>query len=65
MPKMRSNSAARKRFKATGTGKILHKRAFTGHFRRKKSGSHKRRLAQDGIVGSANARAVQKLVPYL
>jgi len=64
MPKMRTNSSAKKRFRVTGSGKVVHKRAFTGHFRTKKSGSRKRRLSVGGDVGSPDARRVLKMVPY-
>jgi len=65
MPKMKTNSRAKKTFKATGTGKLTHRRANNGHFRRKKSSGRKRRLAQAGSVAPADSVNVRKMVPHL
>lgn len=50
MPKMKTLSGAKKRFKLTGTGKIKRKHAFHSHILTKKSNSRKRRLVKTGLV---------------
>jgi large subunit ribosomal protein L35 len=54
MPKMKTNSSAKKRFKVTGTGKIKHAKAFKNHILTKKSTKRKRNLAHDGVVSDAD-----------
>ena len=44
MPKMKTNSSARKRFRVTRRGKILHRKATGNHMLTKKSGSRRRRI---------------------
>lgn len=65
MPKMKTNRGAAKRFKATGTGKIKRSKAYTSHILTKKSTKRKRNLRQSGLVDSANAKAIRKILPYL
>jgi large subunit ribosomal protein L35 len=50
MPKMKTKSSAKKRFKVTGTGKIKRKHAFKSHILTKKSKKRKLRLTPDGLV---------------
>jgi len=50
MPKVKTNSAAKKRFRFTGTGKIKRKRAFKNHILTKKAKKRKRHLAHAGLV---------------
>ncbi|MEX2584790.1 MAG: 50S ribosomal protein L35 [Balneolaceae bacterium] len=64
MPKMKSNSGAKKRFKVTGTGKIKRKKAFKRHILTKKSSKRKRQLGQDAYVDAADMKAVKSLLPY-
>lgn len=54
MPKMKTNSGAKKRFKLTGTGKIKRKHAFHSHILTKKSTKRKRNLAQTTLVDVTN-----------
>lgn len=65
MPKMKTNRGAAKRFKATGTGKIKRGKAYTSHILTKKSTKRKRNLRQSGLVDSANAKAIKKILPYM
>ena len=65
MPKMKTNRGAAKRFKATGSGKIKRNKAFTSHILTKKSTKRKRNLRQSGLVDSANAKAIRKILPYM
>ena len=62
MPKVKTNSSAKKRFKVTGTGKITHQRSFKRHILTKKSKRRKRGLRQDGIVHKANMNFVKFLL---
>jgi large subunit ribosomal protein L35 len=54
MPKMKTRSSAKKRFKVTGTGKIKRKHAFKSHILTKKSTKQKRRLTHSGLVHKAD-----------
>lgn len=65
MPKLKSNRAAAKRFKATGTGKVVRARAFKSHILTKKSPKRTRRLRQDVVVDSANMKHLRRMLPYL
>ncbi|MDZ7346461.1 MAG: 50S ribosomal protein L35, partial [candidate division KSB1 bacterium] len=49
MPKMKTNRAAMKRFRFTGTGKIRRSRAFASHILTKKNAKRKRRLRQNTL----------------
>jgi len=62
MPKMKTNSGAKKRFRLTGTGKIKRKHAFKNHILTKKSTKRKRRLAHYGLVSTADAPRVERLL---
>ncbi len=65
MPKMKTNRGAAKRFKATGTGKVVRNKAYSSHILTKKSTKRKRNLRKAGLVDSTNLKQVAKLVPYL
>jgi len=65
MPKMKTNRAAAKRFKVTGTGKIMRARANKSHILTKKSPKRKRRLRQTTVVDAINVKALRKMLPYL
>ncbi len=65
MPKMKTNRGAAKRFKKTGTGKIKRHKAYTSHILTKKSTKQKRGLRKSGLVDSANAKAIRKILPYM
>lgn len=62
MPKVKTNSSAKKRFKVTGTGKITFQRAYKRHILTKKSTKRKRNLRKAGIVTSANKDYVMRLL---
>lgn len=65
MPKMKSSSTAKKRFKSTGSGKIRRRKAYLRHILTSKSRKQKRRLGRSAIVDSANDKAIRRLLPYL
>ena len=62
MPKVKTNSSAKKRFKVTGTGKITHQKSFKRHILTKKSTKRKRALRKDGLVSDANMNFVKRLL---
>jgi large subunit ribosomal protein L35 len=62
MPKMKSNSGAKKRFKTTGSGKIKRKKAFKRHILTKKSSKTKRQLGQSTLVSPADVAKVKQLI---
>ncbi len=63
MPKMKTHRGAAKRFKKTGGGKFKRFRAFASHKLGKKSSNRKRRLRQSTLVGAADHKRVEKLLP--
>ena len=65
MPKIKTNRAAAKRFKTTGSGKIARNKAYSSHILTKKTRKRKRRLRQASIMESTEARRVQQMLPYL
>ena len=62
MPKLKSNRAARKRFRRTATGKIRRSHAFKSHILTKKTTKRKRNLRKSGLVHPANARRIGRLI---
>lgn len=64
MPKMKTISGAKKRFKLTGTGKIKRKKAFTSHILTKKSPKRKRNLRIATLVAKVDEPRMRKLIPY-
>ena len=65
MPKLKTKSGAKKRFKVTGTGKVKRKKAFKNHILTKKETKQKRRLAHAGIVKKADMPNVRLMLPHL
>jgi large subunit ribosomal protein L35 len=62
MPKMKTHSGAKKRFKVTGTGKVRGRHPFTSHILEKKSPKHKRHLGQPAAISDHDAPRVKKLL---
>ena len=62
MPKVKTNTKTKKRFKVTGTGKIMHQKAFKRHILTKKSKKRKRNMRKDGQVADANLHFVKRLL---
>ena len=65
MPKIKTNRAAAKRFKVTGTGKLKRNKAYKSHILTKKSTKRKRNLRQATITDAANVKNMKKVLPYL
>lgn len=62
MPKMKTNSGAKKRFSLTGSGKIKRKHAFKSHILTKKSTKRKRNLGYFGTVDKADEKNAKLLL---
>lgn len=62
MPKLKTHSSAKKRFKVTGTGKIKRFQANTGHLGRKKTKKRKLRLRDSVLVHKSEVKRVKKLL---
>ncbi len=62
MPKMRTNRAAAKRFRRTGTGKIRRHKSFASHMLTKKSRDRKRKLAKAGLVAAVDVKRVSRMI---
>lgn len=60
MPKMKTKSSAKKRFKVTGTGKLKRKHAFKSHILTKKSKKRKLRLTHSGLVHKADESNIRQ-----
>ena len=64
MPKLKTKSSAKKRFKLTASGKIKRKHAFKSHILTKKDAKRKMRLGQGALVDATNVKAVRRMMPY-
>ena len=62
MPKMKTNRGAAKRFKKTGTGKLVHARAGNSHLATRKSSNRKRRLRKSTTISSAMSSRNKKML---
>ena len=60
MPKMKTKSSAKKRFKLTGSGKIKRKHAFKSHILTKKSNKRKLRLTQSTLVHTSDENSIKE-----
>lgn len=65
MPKMKSNRGAAKRFKVTGSGKVMRRKAFASHILTKKTTKRKRGMRLPGEVDATNVKAVKRMLPYM
>ena len=64
MPKLKTNKAAKKRFKVTKNGKVLRKQAGVRHILTKKSAKRKRNLSKTTLLSENEADRVRHLLPY-
>ena len=62
MPKKKSHSATKKRFKLTGTGKLLRRPAMQSHLLEKKSAKRRRGFRRKEEVASSDTREIKKLL---
>ena len=64
MPKLKTHKGAAKRFKKTGTGKIVRRKSMARHILSSKSPSRKRRLGQSVVADHADADKIKVMLPY-
>ncbi|MGY4860182.1 50S ribosomal protein L35 [Cryobacterium arcticum] len=64
MPKQKTHSGTKKRFKVTGSGKIMKQQAGLRHNLEVKSTQHKSRLNQDQVLAKADVKAIKKLLGH-
>ncbi len=62
MPKMKTHSGAKKRFKLTATGKVRGRKAFSSHILEKKSPKRKRRLGRPAVISKHDEERVKVLL---
>ena len=65
MHKIKTSRAAAKRFKKTGTGKVVRSNAYKCHILTKKSQKRKRNLRKATIMDQTNVKNMKKILPYL
>ncbi len=64
MPKMKTNKQAARRFKITGTGKVMRAKGMKSHFRRRKSPRTRRMFDKMFEVSPADSKRIKRLLPY-
>ena len=64
MPKIKTHSGAKKRFKLSKNGKVIRAHANTSHILNQKTTQRKRGLRQTTVADKTNVRQVKRLVPY-
>lgn len=64
MPKMKTHKGTAKRFRVTGSGKIMRAKAFKSHILTKKDTKRTRRLRAISYADATNVEAVRKMIPY-
>jgi large subunit ribosomal protein L35 len=62
MPKMKTHSGAKKRFRITGSGKIIRRRANRKHLFEHKPSTRTRRLEGDIVISEADRKKIKKLL---
>ena len=62
MPKMKTHSGAKKRFRKTATGKLRGRRAYSSHILEKKSPARKRRFKRPSVISKADRKRVEQLL---
>ena len=65
MPKIKTHSGAKKRFKTTKSGKVKRAHAYTSHILTKKSTKRKRNLRKTTTTDATNVKSIKKLLPYI
>ncbi|MDD3599518.1 MAG: 50S ribosomal protein L35 [Bacillota bacterium] len=64
MPKMKTNKAAAKRYKATGSGKIVRNKAGRRHKLGHKTAKRKRNMRRSAVLTTADEKVARQLIPY-
>lgn len=63
--KVKTKKSAAKRFKKSGTGKLVRMRANKSHILNKKTTKRKRLLRKDTVINKTNEKTMKKVLPYL
>jgi large subunit ribosomal protein L35 len=63
MPKMKTHSGAKKRFRKTAGGKLRGRRAYSSHILEKKSPKRKRRMARPVEISEKDSKKVKRMLP--
>jgi large subunit ribosomal protein L35 len=63
MPKIKTRKTAAKRFKITGTGKLIHQHAYRNHLNIHKGPSEKRRLGTESQLYKGKRKAIRRMLP--
>ena len=61
---MKTKKSAAKRFKVTGTGKLVRNKAYKRHILAKKTTKRKRNLRKDVVVDETNVKTMKQIMPY-
>ena len=64
MPKLKTHKGASKRFKKTGSGKVVRGHAFGRHILTSKARKRKRKLHKDAVADKADQATLQRMLPY-
>ncbi|MBE9079498.1 50S ribosomal protein L35 [Romeria aff. gracilis LEGE 07310] len=64
MPKLKTRRAAAKRFRRSGSGKLMRRKAFKNHLLQHKGTDRKRRLSKATVVNEADVPNVELMMPY-
>ena len=64
MPKIKTHSGAKKRFKLSATGKVVRAHAYKSHILNNKTTKRKRNLRQTTVADQTNVAAVKRMIPY-
>ena len=64
MPKQKTHSSSKKRFKVTGTGKIMYSQAFRRHILSKRSSKRMRHLRHSLVASGPNTKIIKAMIPY-
>ena len=65
MPKIKTHSGAKKRFKLTKSGKVKRAHAFTSHILTKKTTKRKRNLRKGAYADVTNEATIKRMIPYM
>ncbi|MFO8239577.1 MAG: 50S ribosomal protein L35 [Dissulfuribacterales bacterium] len=65
MPKMKTRRAAAKRFKKTGTGKFMYRKAGSSHLLTSKTRKRKRDLRKDTEISEARVKSIRRMMPFI
>ncbi len=65
MPKLKTRRAAAKRFRRSGSGKIMRRKAFKNHLLQKKTTARKSRLSKAAVLSDCDCENVELMAPYI